>query len=325
MFILGYLIWLASQQRSQVKALTEDMIVIQEKKGIVLTGNRILALDANPLYASTFLKIKNPSENENNCRNTCNLSKEQIVTYLALQGCDNHYNQHGGEENLIKKVNLTMEQIVHSTMEGVKKNMEAAFNKDEVLLNQQHKEQEIECFRICLKVRLCESFGLKNLNGYSICILRTNVPRRYTTVEWSSEYDLNCHIGDKHKFSQSFKSPLDKLLTLENQKSINETMITLEQLSELTQNRNLNRTRRSTTLGAIFGGLVSTLTEGFSLYEIYKLRSHMKQIQQQFDNFRNDVIMFENESVKFHQNILNIYKKLQTKMDEGFSKLDCDI
>ena len=103
MIILSFLVWLASNQKSYVKALTEDMIIIQEKKGVVLTGNGILALDANPIYASTFLKIKNPTENENKCANTCTLSKDRITNYLALQGCDNHYNQHGGEENILKK------------------------------------------------------------------------------------------------------------------------------------------------------------------------------------------------------------------------------
>ena len=218
-----------------------------------------------------------------------------------------------------------MEEKIASTFNKISMRMEESFGNIEEEQTQQYKEQEIECFKICLRERLCESFGLIHQNTHSICILRTSMPSRYTTLEGSSEFDLGCHIGNKQKFCQTFKSPLDELLTLENRKSIDETMMNLEKLSGLTQSEKSNRTRRSAVLGALFGGIIGTLTGGFSLYETYKLKSHVKQIQNQFEEFRKDVIMFETESVKFHQNVLSIYKRLQTKMDEGFSKLDCNI
>ena len=38
-----------------VQGLTEDLTVVQEEKGIVLTDIGVLAEDANPMFISTFL------------------------------------------------------------------------------------------------------------------------------------------------------------------------------------------------------------------------------------------------------------------------------
>ena len=121
--VLNLVIW------GMAQGLTKDMTIVQEDKGIVLSGIGVLAEDKNPMFISTLVKITNPSLEENVCTGICDTSSEEIWGTMTLELWDEVHDRTGNDNQAI--------QIL--TLEG--------------------NNTTPDCFMACLKKPGCKNFG----------------------------------------------------------------------------------------------------------------------------------------------------------------------
>ena len=228
-----------------VQGLTEDLTVVQEEKGIVLTGIGVLAEDANPMFISTFLKIKNPSIEDNACLGICDLNQGEILTKLALERCDQMDDKTGNGDKMIEKIEFDGE-----------------IGNDTVV---------VQCFQECLKNGECSEFGIRPQKGADKldCILRRGAPKGKKTWKGAKEYDLECMIGDKQQFCKDRISDTNKLINRENAKYVNSTMEGFQSMISAVGSK--SRVKRY--VAPVLGGL-GMITSGFALFETYQLQQH---------------------------------------------------
>lgn len=286
--ILLLIVWATAQ------GLTEDMIIVQEKKGIVLQGTGVLAEDTNPLFISTFVKIKNPSLEENTCLGICELDHGDIVKRLTLEKCDKKDDTTGRDDYAIQT--LTFEGKTNKT--------------------------EAKCFMACLKNSDCQHFGIKPQRDSNMtdCILRSQAAGRTSTYLGAKEFDLNCMTRGKQKFCKERLSDMSLLLNKENTKFVNKSMEGFKAMIATTGKKK----REKRYAGIVLGGL-GMVTSGFALFETYQLKQHIENLEFRFEEFREDVENFEKASIQFHENIIKIYRALETEMMEGFERVECNM
>ncbi|KAL5269333.1 hypothetical protein ACHWQZ_G002973 [Mnemiopsis leidyi] len=248
------------------------------------------------MFISTFLKIKNPSIEDNACLGICGLNQEEILSKLVMERCDQMDDKTGNGDKMIEKIEFDGETGNDTSV--------------------------TQCFQACLRNGECSDFGIRPQKGADKidCILRRGAPKGKKTWKGAKEYDLECMVGDKKQFCRDRISNTNKLINRENDKYVNSTMEGFQSMISAVGSK--GRVKRYAA--PVLGGL-GMITSGFALFETYQLQQHIDQIQHQFEEFREDVEDFEEASIKFHENILKVYRALETKMNEGFERIECNM
>ena len=295
MRILQVTIWMVVLRMLTANDM-EDMTIIQEEKGIVLTGIGLLAGNADPIYISTFVKIKDPTVDENLCMGICELTWEQKIGRVNALHCDGMDNRIGTEENIL----------------------------DNVMMDRGQMDMNVttDCFELCLKHTECHGFGIKPQGiDQANCILRSKFSEK--TIFWNEgkEFNMDCIVPNKTDYCQNWVSSMTKLIWKENGKYVKSTMEDIEDMIE-TLDHKTSRNKRFA--GAIMGGL-GMVASGFALFETYQLRQHIQLLDTEFEKFRTEVRYFEEAQISFNENILRMYKVLETRIEKGLETLECNL
>ena len=273
--------------------MIEDMIIVDKDKGVVLTGTGLIAPDTNQTLVSTFIKIKNPTAIDNACTGVCEIDDEILWGKMTLAGCTEGNHWSGKDQNVLQVIGTDKE------------------SKEEVDIS-------LDCFKSCLKHSQCYYFGIRPKGNKIECILRSGSIIHKTELTGAKEFSIPCMITDKQAFCKEHSSLSSKLLREENERFVNATMQGLKSMLS-----NVDSRRQKRNIAPILGGL-GFVTGGFALYETFQIQNHVKRLERKFEEFREDIMNFETAVVKFHENILKIYKSLETNMERKFEHIDCE-
>ena len=82
MYVKEYLIWrtmlfigIASEVNLE---LLENLVMIQEERGIVMQGIGLVALESEPHFVSAFIKLKNPMADLYSCSKICDVNQDEL-------------------------------------------------------------------------------------------------------------------------------------------------------------------------------------------------------------------------------------------------------
>ena len=281
-------------------ALIESYNYHQEKTGIVLQGMGVVAPDISPVLMSTFIKIKNPISDKNECENLCQINDDLISGLLTHLKCNHIHDKIGDEHEIISKINLSSSEDITNLLQ---------------------RQLAIQCFKKCLLLKNCKAFGIEYKPGNVNCILRNSTPTFLRNSKNSSEFDMKCMVENRNEFCNQFKSQSSLLFENYNANFVNETMTKIENLTKLNQNGREKRFIEA-ALGFLGG---SILTGVFSFYEQSKITHQLNNFYDQFQDFRNDVTEFMESTTEFHENMLKVYRTLEWKVQESIENLNCEI
>ena len=294
---------LVSLGYGQADTVLEDLILHQEKTGVILQGDGIVVPNARPFLMSTFIKLKNPSTLDA-CQYVCRIQTEDIWTLLTLEKCETSVNKIGDHANVIK----TFEY---------KKSTAIDIDNDQMT-------KIAECFKECLKHQDCIAFGFEVDQSIYTCLLRNTMPMYYKNSVNSSEHDMRCMVEDKQKFCLTRMTKIDKLFEKTNTDFVNKTINVMNQLIDLSKTHEPRAKRQIEILGAGFV-IGSLLTGAFSIYEQSKISSHISEFYDEYQKFRNDVTDFMETSTAFHKGMLKMYQDLETNLQKSLHDIDCEM
>ena len=280
-------------------AMIEDLILHQEKTGIILQGDGVVIPNARPYLMSTFLRLKNPAKLDA-CQYTCRIQSQDIWALLTLEKCESTLDKIGDKTDIIKTIDYDIDT------------------------SQSQHIPATECFKECLKIDECIAFGLEATETKHTCIIRNHIPLYYKTSPNSTEYDMRCMVTDKQAFCRNRMTKMDTLFEKTNNNFVNKTIDTIHQLLNLTKQDNTPGKRQVEILGAGFV-IGSLLTGAFSIYEQSKINSHLNEFYDEFQKFRDDVTDYMDTATTFHRGMLKLYQELETNIKHSIQEIDCEM
>ena len=288
--------WLISHGEASVKNefIDDQLLHSYPQLGIALEKHGFLLDETNEAFASVFLKIPNPAKDYSKCRAGCVQSKTELHAWARRCKASTDVT-FLNEQNKITQFTID-DKVYQNSMErlGI-------------------------CLLNCLRFSNCKSFETRK-NGRT-CILRNATISATKSSSGSMLYDLHCLGEDRETVCESFlaNDELNNILQTQNEEFVNNSW---NEYTSLLIDSNHTRRRRSAELAI---PVLSSLAVGLSVYESFRLSSHVKKLDKDFHKFKSEQIQFNKEVIRFEENILKIYRGLEREEQAALTRIECKI
>ena len=271
----------------------DNKIRVHKELGVVMTKVGKLVSNVPNILTSIFLHIPAPIMDTNACHRGCGLNQD-VINMI--------YKEH---KNCIQKGVAPVGAVTTFTLE-VKSVLEG-------------EKGEVQCLGRCLKTKGCAQWGVTN----KYCTLR-NMSFDYVPGQSNSvEMNMNCMLETNEsldQFCEEKATPINQLFKLKNEEYVqriwNRTQVINKGTSEHFRSK-----RGVIDSTATMGGLA---LGGYSLYQQWKLKSHVKGMEEKYKHFAESVQDLEKTEVKFNEGVVKIVAQVQDDFQLAFKDLQTE-
>ena len=283
------IMWLVQLRGTTTESQQLRPVRIYTNQGLALELKGVAGLSAYTTPISVFIKMQKPNiqQVDQHCDKLCN-SKDLLK--LAAQSC--------------------MRTVVGNT---------TSLTKIAKIPNTE------KCMNLCLDNPECKSFVY--VPYYKECSLKSEFSkatssRKYTVYEFEmdcvNKLSQNCHNAPASQLSQIITSSLETRISKFWRKKVNQF-----QYLDLHYGESTHVKRQALALLAV-PVIGSVLNFGYSWWEGHKLKDKISHMQGKFDEFTHKIYDFEERTVKWEYEALNLIEKLETKITTTINELQCE-
>ena len=286
----------------------DEEIYVDKALGIMLTSKGYVVADNRAAMISTFVRVPNPVEHENLCDLGCARDADIIASWLFKADC------------VATGANKKGRNAVSHTIIEFMRMDDANGN---VRLGAQN------CLVECLRHAECEGFNVDKDSKGVVCGLRNRVLEQRELIPklGSMEYNLTCVAGANRTRACEEILLADKLnymLAMEDRKFVQKHWSVVNRLIK-DSNEGEGRAKRSALGGTVFGGIVGFLATGFSFQETRQLQRHVQKFAQNYNEFKDRQLKFNEDQVNFNKEVLEVLKGLETNVRRELAHLHCKV
>ena len=294
-WILGLIAWgiIASQE--------EDVRYV-EQLGVVLEQKGYLYHNQDQIFYSTFIKLADPLKTVNKC----------------VQGCPESYNE----------FNQFLKTDSDCLLVAVRGKANLLTDLEEISLNAKDADtpgaRRGMCIIECLRDNRCQALEVsENQNDETTnCKLRRETlqnSERQSAPNSVVQYNMKrrCLTDSRDNLCTTFikSDPVGNLISKENEKLVNSTW---EKIANLTKKSHTRKKR-------FFLGALSLLGLGLTTAEEINLARHVKDLRQEYEDFKNKQVEFDTEQLQINKNFMSLIRTVEGEAVKRLVRLECSV